>query len=229
MAPALSYSEMEFLISHYTDVFDADNKTPFLEFNEKGILFLKDSTFKLEKNSGSDIAEISRKIRTIEGEWKIIFTKGWGAPDSTVLPELSSWTKSPDPGIRYYSGTATYRKSFLFEPPILASENQRILLDLGDLSKIARVWLNGHDLGILWTRPYRADVTENIKRGENILTVTIANVWSNRLTGDAITGEKYTNTNITGNGDRLIPWAKVPLVESGLMGPVTIQTVNFKR
>ena len=215
--------------SHYTDVFDADNKTPFLEFYEKGILFLKDGTFKLEKNSGPSVAEISSKILTIEGEWKLLFTKGWGAPDSTILPELTSWTKSPDPGIRYYSGTATYRKSFLFDPQALASGNQRYLLDLGKLSKMARVWLNGHDLGILWTRPYRADITAYVKSGENILTVMVANVWSNRLTGDAITGEKFTNTNITGNGNILIPWAKVPLVESGLLGPVTIQTVNFTR
>ncbi len=216
-------------LSHYTDVSDENNMTPYLEYNKRGILFLKEGTIRLEKESGPSVAVLSGRSQTIDGEWKLLFTKGWGAPDSTVLHGLSSWTENPDPGIRYYSGTATYVKSFMFAQNMKASDTDRVLIDLGRVSKIARVSLNGHDLGILWTQPYRADITDYVKSGENILIIIVANVWSNRLTGDAITGEKFTNTNITGNGEGLVPWAKVPLVESGLLGPVTIQTVTLTK
>ncbi len=83
------------------------------------------------------------------------------------------------------------------------------------------------------------DITNVIKNGGNTLTIEIANIWSNRLTGDAITGEKYTDTNILNTivpGSNIwlanktrVPWAKVPLLESGLLGPVSIQTFNLVR
>ena len=213
--------------SHYTDVFDADQKTPLLEFTKKGIHFLSEGTFRMEKNSETKMIEISKKIQDIDGGWNIFFTKGWGAPDSAILPELTSWTQNEDNGIRYYSGIGTYDKSFRFKEQLPAAEDQRIIIDFGDLSKVAQVWLNDLYMGILWTKPYRFDITNYIKNGKNRLTVKVANVWSNRLTGDALTGEKYTKTNISGNGDNLTPWAEVPLIKSGLLGPVKIKTVTL--
>jgi hypothetical protein len=68
------------------------------------------------------------------------------------------------------------------------------------------------------------------------LTIEVSNTWSNRLTGDAITGKNYTNTNILKTvvankgilpGDQTrVPWAEVPLIESGLLGPVSINTIQ---
>ncbi|MBK8884219.1 MAG: hypothetical protein IPN67_18210 [Bacteroidales bacterium] len=213
--------------SHYTDVFDAKQKPPMMEFTGNGILFLRDGIYNLQINNELKSVKISHKTQTIDGPWKISFTKGWGAPDSAIFSELTSWTNSSINGIRYYSGTGTYRKAFKYTGQVPAAKYKRIYLDLGELSKVAQVWLNDKDLGIFWTRPYKADITDYIQRGENKLVVKIANVWSNRLTGDAITGEKFTNTNITGNGDNLTPWVEVPLVESGLLGPVTIQTSDL--
>jgi hypothetical protein len=107
---------------------------------------------------------------------------------------------------------------------------------LGKLSKVGEVWLNDRNLGITWTIPHKFDVSDVIKNGENSLVIEVANTWSNRLIGDAITGEKYTNSNISntivavkgmnpGNQAR-VPWVKVPLVESGLLGPVTIKKLE---
>jgi hypothetical protein len=102
---------------------------------------------------------------------------------------------------------------------------------------VAEVWLNGNPLGITWAKPYKYDVTQLIKDGGNILKVEVANTWSNRLTGDAITGAKFTKTNVLntiipgnniwGSDQTRIPWAKVPLIESGLLGPVTVQTIQL--
>jgi hypothetical protein len=92
------------------------------------------------------------------------------------------------------------------------------------LSKVGEVWLNGQRLGITWTKPFRFDITGLLKTGDNTLTIEVANTWSNRLTGDAITGQKYTSTNIT-VVDK-VPWAKLPLLESGLLGPVGIRVIK---
>ena len=53
----------------------------------------------------------------------------------------------------------------------------------------------------------------------------VANTWSNRLTGDAATGKKYTKTNIVKANKNLTPWEKVPLKKSGLLGPVVIESM----
>ncbi len=117
-----------------------------------------------------------------------------------------------------------------------SSDNQKIYIDLGNLSKVGEVWLNDRHVGITWSKPYKLDVTNIIKPGENNLTIEVSNTWSNRLTGDAITGKNYTNTNILKTviakkgilpGDQTrVPWAEVPLIESGLLGPVSINTIQ---
>jgi hypothetical protein len=210
--------------AHYTDVYSSSQNPPMMEYTKKGIMFLNKGEVNILKNNVSKKVEINQTIQSIDGPWKIFFAKGWGAPDSAVFAELTSWTNNSNKGIRYYSGTGTYNKIFQFNGEVPAPKDKRIFLDLGEVSKVAQVWLNDIYLGIFWTSPFKADITEYIQKGENKLIVKVANVWSNRLTGDAITGEKYTNTNITGNGDNLTPWADVPLIRSGLIGPVTIQT-----
>jgi hypothetical protein len=112
-----------------------------------------------------------------------------------------------------------------------ATGHQKIYLDLGDLSNIGEAWLNGKSLGITWTKPYRFDISDAILAGDNVLVVEIANTWSNRIVGDAVRGEKFTSTNITitnikGLNKIYVPWAQVPLIESGLFGPVKIFTLR---
>lgn len=221
----------------YTNVSASGQNPPLMKFLPDGILFLNEGTYELKSKSETKRVENKQKTQVLEGEWKVTFSKGWGAPDSAVFPGLSSWTDNKNEGIKYYSGIGTYHKTFQFERNASLSGGEKIFLDLGNLSKVAEVWLNGQSMGIVWAKPYRYDVTKWIKNGENILTVEVANTWSNRLTGDAIKGEKYTNTNILntvlpGNSivtsdQTRVPWAKVPLIESGLLGPVILQTVRL--
>jgi hypothetical protein len=207
---------------------------PFFEYTPEGINFLQEGTFTLEGSAQSLSVQNKIETKTIDGPWNVEFTKGWGAPEETAFSKLISWTESSMEGIKYYSGTATYKKTFQYEAKTKTG-NESIYLDLGEISKVADVWLNGRHLGISWAKPYRFEVTNILKQGENTLTIEVANVWSNRLTGDAITGQKFTNTNITNtivpapgleSGDqKRYRWAEVPLVKSGLLGPVTIQTI----
>lgn len=200
---------------------------PLMEFGHEGIIFLNAGTFELKSKSGIKQIENKPKIQGINGSWNVSFTKGWGAPDSAIFPELSSWTSNENTGIKYYSGIATYRKTFRFNNnKSQLQKTQRVFIDLGEISKVGEVWLNGRRLGVTWAKPFKFDVTGFIRDGENEIIIKVANTWSNRLTGDALTGEKFTNTNIR-ISRRGIKWADSPLIPSGLLGPVTIQSVEI--
>jgi len=165
--------------------------------------------------------------REITGPWQVRFPKGWGAPASAVFPNLISWTQHPQDGIKYFSGIATYEKQFEL-PAALLEEGNRVLLDLGRVKFVADVYLNGKRLGILWKPPFRLDVTDAARPGKNRLVVEVANVWSNRLVGDARSpeGARYCRTNMKRSQTRKVPWKETPLLESGLLGPVRLHLVR---
>ena len=203
---------------------------PYLQYLSDGVVILKQGAFTQSDNARSRKV-ISKTTSKIEGPWDISFPEGWGASRNLVITDLVSWTTLPDPGNRYFSGIATYGKPFSFRFGKEPMNDKRVFLDLGSVSQVAEVWLNNKLLGTTWTSPHRFDVTGIIIPGDNYLTVKVANSWCNRIIGDAITGENFTNTNIThttvpGTGRTNVPWSEVPLVESGLLGPVTIETVN---
>jgi hypothetical protein len=123
-----------------------------------------------------------------------------------------------------------------------SAENGHVYLNIGDVKNLARVTLNGHELGVLWTAPWQVDVTGIIKQKGNHVEIEVANLWPNRLIGDqqfpddgvkdgkwpewllknqARTSGRYTFTNFN-------PYKKEsPLLKSGLIGPVTIQQSEF--
>ncbi len=151
----------------------------------------------------------------ILGPWEVQFAAGMGATPSKIFPRLISWTEDGEPGVRYYSGIARYVKTIDLTREILGRE-LRQFLDLGDVQKVARVRLNGMVLGVCWTHPFRLDVTAAVRPGTNRLEVEVANTWSNRLTGDALSDSPhFTHTNLR--------WDKAtPLLPSGLLGPMRI-------
>jgi hypothetical protein len=157
--------------------------------------------------------------QTLSGPWQVSFDPRWGGPASVQFDDLIDWTQHPDPAVKFYSGTAVYKKTFTMEQPIRSG--RQVWLDLGRVEDvgIAKVILNGQDLGILWTPPFQADITGALKEGENVLEVEVVNSWRNRLIGDKdLPQEKrLTKTNITVRND----WK---MQESGLLGPVQILT-----
>ncbi|MGV3556612.1 glycosyl hydrolase [Larkinella arboricola] len=215
--------------AHYDEIGYSGPHPPHLAFTPNGLTVLQNGTFTLKKGSGSQKINNAQPAMTLDGPWQLYFPEGWGAPKTATFPKLISWTQSDQPGIKYFSGMATYQKTFPYQPSTKNTENQRVYLDLGNLSEIGEVWLNNQPLGIVWTPPYRVDITDRVKTGTNTLKIEVANTWSNRLTGDGITGEKFTKTNITKANKNLVPWGQLPLIESGLLGPVTIQTVKTVR
>jgi hypothetical protein len=152
-------------------------------------------------------------LKTLSGPWQVAFDPKWGGPESIVFDKLVDWTQRPESGIRYYSGTATYRKTF--DLPVSTSE-QPVYLDLGKLSCIARVRLNGKDLGVVWTAPWRIEITDTVRPEGNQLEIEVANHWLNRIIGDEKLApeERFTQTNVKSKNSKLQP--------AGLLGPVSL-------
>ncbi len=126
------------------------------------------------------------EIKTIEGPWQVTFDTAWGGPEKPVaFDKLEDWIIRPEPGIRYYSGAATYRTSFDLPLVTRIGKKTDYFIDLGIVNHIAKVKLNGKDLGVIWTAPWGINVPWNLlnKTGNN-LEIEVTNVWVNRLVGD---------------------------------------------
>lgn len=149
----------------------------------------------------------------LAGPWEVTFDPKAGGPASPVkFEQLDDWSHREEAGIRFYSGVATYRKSF-----DLAKPTGTVWLDLGDVRSIARVRLNGRDVGTIWKSPYRLDISQAAVAGVNRLEVEVVNTWVNRLLGDDQAADGQRLTAITTK-----TW-KGPLQSSGLLGPVTVR------
>jgi hypothetical protein len=158
------------------------------------------------------------------GPWRVRFPAERGAPEEASFDELASWTGSEDEGIRHFSGVAEYVLGFT-PPAELLETGVPVELDLGRVAGVARVRLNGVDLGVAWKPPYAVDVTAHLRPGENVLRVEVANTWHNRLVGDSARppAGRITRTNIR-NPFR----PDTPLLESGLIGPVRLGPIGSR-
>jgi alpha-L-rhamnosidase/Glycosyl hydrolases family 2, sugar binding domain len=165
-----------------------------------------------------------KMLATIQGPWGITFPENWGAPPQITLPTLVSWTTSSDPGVKYFSGTATYKKDIKAPEDWFRNKN-KIFLDLGIVKEIAEISVNGKSVGgILWKPPFRADITSSLTAGTNHLEIRITNLWPNRMIGDAQPEAQKTYTFT----DFRFYRANSPLLESGLLGPVTLNAVELR-
>ena len=161
-------------------------------------------------------------LLTLDGSWKLSFESGLGAPSTAVFDHLMSYTESKDPAIRYYAGTVVYRKTFNLKKKEW-KEASAFEIDLGEVKNLARVTVNGHDLGVVWKAPFRVEIpAEFLNPGSNDLEVKVINLWPNRIIGDlqpdAVRKWTYTASN----------WytADSPLLPSGLLGPVTLSSIQ---
>jgi hypothetical protein len=130
-------------------------------------------------------AASEKDLAVLTGRWDVHFPENLGAPPSLSMEKLTSWTDSSDPGVKYFSGTATYTKTVQssatwFHP------GQQIYLDLGKVRDIAEVLVNGTPIGVTWAPPYRVDITGALKPGANRLEIKVTNEWTNRQIGDRL-------------------------------------------
>jgi len=182
-------------ITNYT--VESGQTTIPLEFYPHESFFVTFST----ENNGKDKSDVSNfpaftEIKKIEGLWNVSFNPKFGGPENIEFTQLQDWTNHEMRGIKYYSGIATYKKTFNLNN--LDGENYYI--DLGVVNDIARVHVNGKDVGVIWCAPWRIDISGALQKGENILEIEVANRWINRLLGDRQEPDKNVRTVKFENG-----------------------------
>jgi hypothetical protein len=162
-------------------------------------------------------------IAVVNSPWEVRFDPLMRGPTNPVrMITLQDWSKSADEAIRYYSGTAIYSNTIVL--PVIP-EGPNALLDLGRVSAMAEVHINGQSAGGVWTAPWQLDVTKLLRKGENSIQIDVVNTWANRLTGDSRITTADPKT-----------WTAVPASQSagtlelsGLLGPVSVKLVKYQK
>lgn len=206
--------------------------------------FRQNGTYTIETGNGKS-SEVKidglPSATQLDGPWDLTFPPGQGTPEHLTLDHLVSWSECQDSAVKHFSGTGTYEITFQAGPELFAT-NQEVYLELGQVCVIARVELNGKDLGILWKPPFRMNVAGLLYQGENHLQIEVVNLWVNRMIGDeSLPPDSDRNPN--GTLKRWPDWLEKgqpspsgrstfttwplwskdePLRPSGLLGPVRL-------
>ncbi len=153
--------------------------------------------------------------------WSVSFDNSLRGPAKPIIfNTLSDWSTNSNDSIRYYSGPAIYTNKIKL-PKI--KDGEQAYLDLGNVTAIAKVTVNGIDVGGAWTAPYRINITKALKSGENILNIKVVNTWVNRLIGDSKLPVSERKTWLSNN-----PYNPASgLVAAGLKGPVIIAFMRY--
>ncbi len=155
--------------------------------------------------------------------WTLSFPPGWGAPASVPWKQFTSWTESQNSGIRYFSGTATYRGR-LSVPSSSLGKGRQLWLNLGSVREIATVLINGKSVGTYWHPPFRVRIDPQLHPGNNSVEIDVTNLWANRLIGDKQPGARqYAKTNIVQYK------SDAKLLPSGLLTQPRIYTVEVPK
>jgi hypothetical protein len=176
---------------------------------------------------------IGTTLATVNDPWTLSFPPNLGAPPNIQVAQLESWTANADPGVKYFSGTATYTKN-VQAPLAWFHPGAKVMLDLGTVKDLAEVSINGKAMGILWKAPYQVDATGALKPGPNRLEIKVTNEWTNRLIGDRLgpTDKRVLASSGPAPGGRGggggFGLANQTPIESGLIGPVTVISVEAR-
>ncbi len=192
-------------------------------FESAFIVFRNKTSRTQEEGSWEDNYPFPVTITELNGPWTVLFDSLQGGPKEPVIfKTLQDWSTSDNEQIRYYSGTAFYSCKFHIEE---LPNDPQIVINLGEVVAMAKVFVNEKYVGGVWTAPYRLNITDFVKTGENEIEIEVVNTWVNRLIGDS---RLPVNQRIT--------WCPVnpyrpdsPLQGAGLIGPVVIQAVYEKK
>ena len=183
-----------------------------------------ESTFVVFYKNGDGLKDIGIKnykeltlLQDISKNWSVRLKNDQLKIDEEFeLDRLQDLSQLEDETSKYFSGKIIYRKNFEFENEF---KSDKIFLDLGKVGVIARVKLNGKEIGGLWTAPWKLNISGHLKNGDNSLEIEVANLWVNQLVKDASNDKKLRETwmLIDHNYNK-----NSPLPPSGLIGPVRL-------
>jgi hypothetical protein len=158
----------------------------------------------------------------LEGPWEIEFIEGgpW-LPGKYRTDVLESWTDFDLPHTRSFAGAARYTKNV----SLSAVAADHVILDLGDVRESARIWVNRHPAGVLVAQPFRLDIAEWLREGENEISIEVTNLSANRIRDLDIRGRewrKFYDINFVDHLYQPFDARDWPLKPSGLLGPVKL-------
>lgn len=152
----------------------------------------------------------------ISEPWHVAFNGKLSSPAPIEMASPADLAQNADPEIRYFSGTITYTTEFDLDDASAA----RVLLNLGRVESMAKVYVNDRYAGGAWCPPYKVDITQCVKKGRNTLRVEVVNKWVNRIVGDMQLPPEQRKISLLVN-----PYdASTPLPPSGLQQAVTVET-----
>jgi hypothetical protein len=161
-------------------------------------------------------------VATIDSPWEVRFESDEirrGPSEPVTFISLQDWSKHEDERIRYYSGTAVYKNHITVGLP---DKSRTVFLDLGNLTAMAKVKINGQYADGVWTAPYRVNISKYLVEGDNVIEVEVVNTWVNRMIGDLRLPVEERHVSPQNNTWR----ADSPLQPSGLLGPVKLEIRN---
>jgi len=158
----------------------------------------------------------------LSGTWRVRFIEGGPVlPASYETDHLASWTARDDPEAQRFAGTARYVLDF--EGPVAAADDW--LLDLGAVAAGARVRINGQAAGVLWCAPFTVRIGPLLRPGRNTLEIDVVNLAANRirdLDRRKVNWKYFYDANVLNRNYQPLDASTWPLLDSGLLGPVTI-------
>jgi hypothetical protein len=191
-----------------------------LDANESGFVIFKENTKEVLAHGYQKGLEFEN-VQTLDENWELQFDPEYKGPKEIVkINKLFDWSTSENEQIKYYSGTAVYKKDFVWK----GKDTDKIWIDLGEIANIAEIKINGKDCGTLWTFPYKTTISQALKKGKNTIEIKITNTWANRLMGDQKLPKEqrstWTNATYRLEGE--------PLLKAGLLGPIIIIIIKEK-
>jgi hypothetical protein len=183
------------------------------------VVFKEEATVGVPESRGEKNFPKRQVLLEINGPWDLSFDPSLGGPKQVTFATLEDWRQRSELGIKHYSGIAAYRNTFDL-PKTVQLGGRPILLDLGVVHSMARVRLNGRNLGVAWCAPWTVDITDAVRMKDNELEIDVANLWPNRLIRDKALPPEQQVARTTFNPYR----ADSPLLPSGLLGPVTVKS-----
>lgn len=151
----------------------------------------------------------TKQVIPVNDTWTVSFPKGFGAPESAEV-KTGSLTDNPTLGVKYFSGTATYKQDINISAKQLQGD---IELDLGLVRNLAEIIVNGQSTGVIWAPPFKASIGHLLKPGTNKIEVKVTDTWWNRMVGDEQLPSDLTwgaNVLYAGNDYKGYPLKEIP-------------------
>ena len=194
------------------EITDSGTRVPLeLEALESGFIVFRISN---AKSLGGVNFDKPDSVDEVDGAWAVSFNGKLSSPKSIALSCLEDLSRNADDEIRYFSGTINYTTHIDAK-----STEGRVVLDLGRVECMAKVYLNDVYVGGVWCEPFKIDITDKLLKGHNDLRVEVVNKWVNRIVGDMQLPAEERKISLTAN-----PYnAKSAIPASGLIGPVKVE------